>query len=422
MDKVPVSESAAISASRGSLAFVIGAMFFGYAFIQRVAPSVMTEELMAEFTVGGAALGSLSAWYFYAYASIQLPVGILTDRFGPRKLMSVAALICTVSSIGFAMSESVFLASISRAMIGASVAFCFIGTLTVATYVFLPKRFAMLAGLLQAVGMIGAILGQAPLRLFIESYGWRNANYTLAGIAIILSLLCYYIIPKRPAQLRNRKVVGGQEIWVNFKKILSNRQSWYCAGIGFGMTAIMLGFSGLWAVPWLSTVHEFSKTQAATMASMLFFGWALSSPIVGWLSDKIGHRKPILYVGVLGNLAFFSVIVLGDISDSASLSVLLFLTGMSGAAMTVGFSCIREVNTHQAGATALGFMNMCVVGAGAVIQPLIGWLLDKDWSGVALDGARVYSAAAYETAFLSLIAVNILALLCVYRLKETYCR
>ena len=125
-------EATSISRSQAIVAFALGTLFFGYAFVQRVSPSVMTDELMREFAVGGAALGSLSAFYFYAYASIQLPVGMLTDHFGPRKLMSFAAALCALASVGFAFSDSVFTASLGRALIGGTVAFGFVGTLAIA--------------------------------------------------------------------------------------------------------------------------------------------------------------------------------------------------------------------------------------------------------------------------------------------------
>ena len=114
-----------VSNSRALAAFSMGALFFALAFVQRVAPSVMTTELMRDFAVGGAALGTLSGWYFYAYASIQIPVGMLNDRFGPRKLMSVAVAVCALGSFGFALSETVLAASFFRAVVGASVAFAF---------------------------------------------------------------------------------------------------------------------------------------------------------------------------------------------------------------------------------------------------------------------------------------------------------
>jgi MFS family permease len=169
-----------VSRRSANLAFALGSLFFGYAFIQRVAPSIMTNELMRDFNVGGAALGSLSAFYFYAYASIQLPVGILTDRFGPRKLMSFAAALCAIASIVFAFSDSLLLAAISRALIGATVAFGFVGTLAIVGYWFKPAQFATLAGVVQAVGMCGAIFGQAPLRLVVEQTGWRGMMGALA--------------------------------------------------------------------------------------------------------------------------------------------------------------------------------------------------------------------------------------------------
>jgi len=379
---------------------------------------------MRDFQVGGAALGGLSAWYFYAYAGIQLPVGILTDRFGPRKLMSFAALVCALATFGFASSDGLLGASISRALIGFTVAFGFVGTLTIATYAFLPKRFAMLAGLMQSVGMFGAIAGQAPLRLVIESVGWRDASLALAGLALVISALCFFVIPRRPPSLRhqdeNSGSVGG--IRQGLGVVLKNSQSWYCAGIGFGLTAIMLSFSGLWAVPWFSSVHGFSKAEAAAIASMLFLGWAIMSPLAGWLSDHFERRKPVLLTGIIGNLFVYSLLLFWAPADARILSALMFLCGMSGSTMTVTFSAIRELNPVRFSGTSLGLMNMWVVGSGAVMQPVIGWLLDRNWQGVLVDGARSYSAAAYQSAFISLLMVNGIALLCLVMLKETRCR
>jgi sugar phosphate permease len=186
-----------VSRRQATIAFALGTLFFGYAFVQRVSPSVMTNELMSDFAVGGAALGSLSAFYFYAYASIQLPVGMLTDHFGPRKLMSFAAALCALASVGFAFSDSVFTASLGRALIGGTVAFGFVGTLAIAGYWFKSTQYALLAGLLQTVGMCGAIFGQAPLRQMDESIGWRGTIHVLALVALVLAILLYFLVPLR---------------------------------------------------------------------------------------------------------------------------------------------------------------------------------------------------------------------------------
>src|SRR5210317_596292 len=182
---MPRPDVPTVSRSQAIVAFALGTLFFGYAFVQRVSPSVMTDELMRDFAVGGAALGSLSAFYFYAYASIQLPVGMLTDHFGPRKLMSFAAGLCALASVAFALSDSLLAASIGRALIGATVAFAFVGTLAIAGYWFRPQQYALLAGLLQTVGMTGGIFGQAPLRQLVEAIGWRSSIHVLAVVALV---------------------------------------------------------------------------------------------------------------------------------------------------------------------------------------------------------------------------------------------
>ena len=409
-----------ISSGRATLAFLLGTLFFAYAFMQRVAPSVMTDEIMIDFSVGGAAVGALSGWYFYTYALMQLPVGILTDRFGPRKLMAVALMICALASFMMAQSDSLYMASLSRAVIGATVGFGFVGTLAIAGYFFPPAKYAFLAGVLQGVGMLGAILGQAPLRLVVESVGWRGMVSGLAVVAFVLSILVFFLIPRRPQKSgKSDKNAGSISGLI---AVLRKPQSWICAVIGFGLPAIMLGFASLWAVPWLHSVHGFTRSEAAGLASLLFLGWALSAPLVGWLSDYMGRRKPLIWIGNVSSIAIFALIVFSGISSPVSLSILFILCGVAGSCMTAMFSVIRELNSEQFSSTSLGLLNMCIVGSGAIMQPLVGWLLDLNWQGKLEGGVRIYSPETYELAFLAMLLANVLSLICLYFLKETYCK
>ena len=411
-----------VSPGRAMVAFALGTLFFSYAFVQRVAPSVMTGELMRDFSVGGAAIGGLSAWYFYTYASIQLPVGMLTDRFGPRKLMSAAMVLCALASIGFAMSHSMLTASLSRALIGATVGFGFVGTLAIAAYWFKASRFAMLAGVIQTAGMLGGMLGQAPLGLAVDHWGWRATMVGLGVFAVLLSFSLYLIIPRRPRDKDRPGHSVTHKPANGIRQVIRNPQSWYCAATGFGMSSIMLGFVGLWAVPWLATVHGFERAEAAAVASMLFLGWALGAPVWGWLSDHLGVRKPMVLIGVVFNSAVYTLILFSGIQASVVLSGLFFAAGVFGASMTVTFSCMRELNAKENSGTALGLINMCVVGSGAVTQPLVGWLLDQNWEGVLVEGERIYSSGSYTAALLVFYATNLLALIGVVLMKETHCR
>jgi MFS family permease len=405
---------------RAIAAYILGALFFGYAFTQRVAPSVMTAELMREFSVGAAALGSLSAFYFYSYAAIQLPVGMLLDRFGPRKLLATALIVCALASVGFGYSESMAAASAGRLLIGGAVAFGFVGTLTIAGYWFPPNRFVMLSGTLTTVGMLGGMLGQAPLRFAVEGFGWRSTVFFLAVIAVVLALAIFLVVPHRSEeqleQTRNASPFSG------LKSVMVKPQSWLCAGVGFGPSATLLGFAGLWAVPWLSTVKGFATTEAAGIASAVFLGWAVTAPAVGWLSDRMGRRKPLLYAGLSLNLLSLVTIVFGGIGDPFLLTALFFANGASGCVMVIVFGSMRELNAPENNATALAMLNMFVVGAGAVMQPLVGWLLDINWQGDTMNGARVYGQAAYATALLAIVCANVLGLACCFVMKETFCK
>ena len=410
---------AAVTSSRAMAAYILGTGFFLYAFVQRVSPSVMTSELMREFNADGTAIGALSSMYFYTYAAIQIPVGVLIDRYGPRKLLAMSAIVSAVASLGFALSPSVFAASISRALIGASVAFAFVGTLSIAATFFKPVRFAMLAGILLAVGMAGAIVGQAPLRLLVESTGWRGSYYVLAAWAMLMSVLAWLVIPRRPASM---VAVDATERPMVAWPVFSNLQTWACGGIGFGLTAVMLAFGGLWSVPWLITVYGLSAADASLLTSTMFVGWMVGSPIAGWLSDKIQRRKPVLLAGAMLSLMSFALIILVPELSRVSLSVLYGLCGLGGSCMVVCFGLVREWNSPQGNATAIGFANMCVVGSGALLQPLVGRMLDNRWQGVVNEGVREYPADAFQSAFIVLLVVLLVANLVIGLVKESYCQ
>ena len=449
----------------------------------------MTEELMRDFAVGGSALGSLSAMYFYAYVVLQIPVGILMDRFGPRKLMSAALVLCAIASICMASSNSLLMASASRLVIGGSVAFAFVGTLTILTCWFAPARFAMLAGLLQSSGMVGAMLGQAPLRIAVEHYHWRVAIYGLGALALVLAIAAFFVVPRRDRSepsavaagsargsitnknsanddssgrpdsesydsescdsesydsksldpdnrdsanrdlkndgLRDSETMAsdsGDEVSDGVSSILARRRNWLCAFAGFGMAAPMLGFAALWAVPWLTTVRGISPTQSAGIASMVFLGWLLVAPVAGWISDRIGRRKPVLVAGSLLSLGAFVAILYIPTDSIFIMSTLFFLQGVGGCSMVICFSIMREYNAHSHTSAALGMLNTCVVGSGAVMQPLIGLALDSRWQGSVVQGVRVYVGSNYNGAFLLLIAAGVLAVICSLLLPETWCR
>jgi MFS family permease len=399
------------------LGWLTGAMFFFYAWVLRVAPSVMVEELMRDFAVGAAVLGNLSAAYFYGYAGMQIPVGLLLDRFGPRRLMTAAALVCAGGCVLFAMGESLAAVTAGRFLIGASAAFSLVGAMAVAGQWFPAGRFAVFSGLAMAAGMAGGVFGQAPLRLAVEASDWRLTTLLLAvgGLAIALAAF---------ATVRDRWRGSGGVLTAlsGLGTVLRHRQTWLIALAGLGTSAPLLGFASLWGVPFLETAYALPRTTAATVTSAVFVGWALGAPLYGWLSDYIGRRRAPALIGLfLQTMALLAVVYVPGLS-LAWLAGLCGLIGFFGSAQIVCFALARENHPPGLSGTAIGFVNGMVTGAGALFQPLVGLLLDLAWGGQTSLGARIYDTGAYQLAFLSLIACCIGGFLCLLAVRETYCR
>ena len=403
------------------LGYFLAAFYFFYAFVQRVTPGIMVDDLMRDFAVGGALLGNLSAFYFYAYASIQMAVGVLMDRIGPRRLMAAACLTAALGSLIFSLADSLALAYAGRLLIGFGSAFAWVGLLTFSATWFPPRRFALLTGGGQLLGVAGGIFGQVPLQLAVAALGWRASSMALAGLGLVLCVLILLVVRDRP-QSDAESESGQRSILAGLSHTGRNLQTWLAAVHGFGMTGTMLVFGGLWGVPFLRSVHGLEPIMAAGVNSWLFIGWGIGAVTVGWLSDHLGNRLRLMFVGaLLATICAASVLYLPSPGPSI-LAVLLCLQGVGSSSMVLCFAFGREHNPSWASGATLGLINMFVTGSGAVLQPLVGWLLDQNWNGVLLDGARVYDAAAYQNALLILPIAALIGCIAAVFSKETYCR
>lgn len=403
---------------RAWVGFLLGCACFGYAFMQRVAPSVMTDELMRAFDVGAGVLGTLSAFYFYAYATMQMPIGVLMDRFGPRRLLSGAMALTLIGCLAFAYAEDLVLASIGRLLIGAAVAFGYVGSMTIAATWFPAARFTLLVGILQSVGMAGAITGQAPLSFLVSATGWQETILILGIIGAVLAVLIFFVVEEIPKS--SIKTDGLSEDRADFREVLTNPQSWLCLIIGFTLTAPMLAFAGLWAVPWLTSVYGFDRTDGAATASLIFFAWALVGPFLGIATEKLGRRKPLIFGGLTCSAIGLAVLFFIPDLPSWSLAPLFMLVGAGGCTMILTFTLVREVNRPANSGAALGFVNMGVVASGALFQTLIGVMLDRSWDGALENGVRIYAASAYTEAFSIFVIASTVGILATCFMRETY--
>jgi len=410
--------------SRAWLVWALGAASFGYAFFQRVTPSVMVSDLMREFQVGAAILGNLSAVYFYAYAGLQIPVGLMLDRWGPRRMLTIAAAVAAVGSLLFALAHTITAAYLGRLLIGMGSAVGFVGTLKLAAHWFPPNRYAFLGGMTMLVAMIGGVGGQAPLAFAVAAVGWRGTVLAAAAFGAVLALLTWVIVRDRPPgdPVPEARTVSARSLAADLGAVLRSRQNWAVAVYGGCMSGPMLAYAGLWGVPHLMEAYALERPVAAGSASLMLIGWAVGAPAGGWISDHLGRRKlPMAMTAGLGLIGWLALLYAPGLPIAAAWG-LLFATGAVSGGMVVCMAVARELVPVRLSGATTGFVNTANVGAGAVLQPFIGFLLDLNWDGFLLAGARVYSVGAYHVALAVLPGCALVALLMALSVRETWCR
>lgn len=402
----------------------LSALAFGYAFFQRVAPSVMIPDLMAEFAVTGAVMGQLSALYFYPYAAMQLPIGALLDRYGARLMLTVALLLAAAGSIIFGAAGSVNAAYVGRFMVGAGSAVGFIASMALAAKWFHPRHFALLTGLAMFFAMICGIAGQAPLAFAVEAFGWRQTMIWAGLAAAVLALLTALIVRNSPDpdSIEQTDDTQWAEIWSGLKDTIRRTEIWRIAIVAMSMSGPMLALGGLWGVPFLAGAYGLDRPTSAIYTSLSLLGWAVGAPLSGWLSDRIGSRKLPLVVGTAANCGLLGLIAFVPELNLALMAAALFLSGLTGGCMVVTFALAREVSIKRLHGSVSGLVNAATVGAGAILQPIIGWLLDLSWDGTMQDGARIYQTADYRFAFICLVVSSGAGFLMSLTLRETNCK
>ena len=404
--------------------WLLSALFMFYKYALEVSPSVMTGTLMSTFQIGGVELGNLAASYFYAYLLLQIPAGFMLDRFGPRKMTSLAIAVCALGSMLFASAGTLFTAEIGRFFIGAGAAFAAVNCLKLTANWFPFRQFAFMAGLMMTIAMLGAVGGQAPLAHFIHLFTWRPAmNYI--GIAGLFLALIFWIVvrDKAPDHKTERMIVSPKiSLLQSLKKLLQSSQSWWLSIYsGFAFAPVMV-FGGLWGVAFLSSAYHLPESIAAQQVSLIFIGFAVGAPVFGYLSDRLGKRKGVMFWGTLSSLITISAVIYIPGFSLFLVSLLLFLFGFSISSFLLCFTMIREISAAHLAATAIGFMNAFDALFGAFSDPLTGKILDSQWTGEVVEGARVFSIGAYQAAFLTLPIYLAIALLTLWKVKETNCK
>jgi len=407
----------------------LGALFYLMAFFQRVAPAVITAELMRDFGISATALGNLSAFYFYTYVAMQIPTGILADRWGPRRLLSLGALLAGIGTALFALAPGIATAGAGRLIIGGSVAVAYVGVLKLSNNWFAPRWFAMASGMALFCGIIGAVSAGTPLRLLVDRFGWRSVLMLSALVTFAIAAAIWLLVRDYPHQKGYRDPApaavadgGNPGIAAGIVQVLRYANTWLLFIIPGGIVGCVLTFSGLWGIPYLTTHYGLSPARAAALNSALLVAWAGAGPLFGWFSDRLGRRKPLYIAGCGVSLAGWVVTLFCTRLPIPALTAVLLVTGFASGCMILSFAFAKEsVPAHLAG-TVSGVINMGIMAGPMLLQPVVGWILDHHWQGQVADGVRLYSLQAYRAGFVLMIAWLALSFVLIFFTRETRCR
>jgi len=409
----------------------LGAMLYMIGFYQRVAPGVITNELMSDFALNATALGNLSAFYFYSYVAMQVPTGLLADHWGPRRLLTLGAAVAALGTLVFGMAQDITWAGAGRLLVGGSVAVAFVGMLKLAGHWLPPRQYALASGMALFCGIIGAVFAGVPLRLLVDAFGWRPIMLGSALVTGAVAVGIWLMVRDDPTDkgYASHAAVHDDDphqpagsLLSGIRRVLQYRNTWLLYLIPGGVVGSVLTFAGLWGVPFLTTHYGMEKTEAAAVGSALLVAWAVGGPVFGWLSDHLGHRKPLYVLGCLVQLVAWSVVVLVPGLPYWLLVVLLILAGFFSGNMIIGFAFARESAPARLAGTVSGVVNMGVMMGPMLLQPAVGWMLDLGWQGGLSDGVRLYGLEAYRNGFGLMLAWLTLSLLLILFTRETHCR
>jgi MFS family permease len=335
-------------------------------------------------------------------------------------------LACVIGAFMFAGSENLALAKLSRFLIGFGSAFAFVGTMKLATIWLPPERFAAISGMITSLGMLGAMAGNIVLNYLVHLKGWRSMMFLSAWLGVALVVLIWLIVHDKVRTLREvddipyvpdihfGHVCSG--LWESLK----NSAIWVNGLIGCFLYLSLSAFAELWGIRYLVQAYGLSHAQAVTANSLVFLGWAIGSPLAGWLSDILRRRRLPVTVGSLLGACVILVILYVPHIPLSMLYVLLFTFGVMCSVQVIVFAVGKEVSPRHIAGTAVSLTNMFVMASGVIFQPLIGWLLTLGWDGQIEQGVHVYSAHTYQLA-LSVLPVGLmLSVIFSLLLKETH--
>ena len=359
------TEPRAFHASAYKLAWGAALIFYFLEYVVRSAPAVMIPELTTAFSVDAVGVSAIIGAYYYTYSITSLAAGAALDRFGAKAPIALGAVLLGIGCLLFVVSVP-FVGYLGRLLQGAGSAFAFTGAVFLATHGFSGSVLATAIGCTQCFGMLGGSAGQFAVGPLIHgTLGWKGFWVATAIACLAIGVALFLITP---TEGRDDNAPARDGLIAPFKTVFSNPQSYLCgiiAGLLFAPTTIG---DMIWGVAFFQQDRGVEYARAVSIASMVPLGWVVGCPLLGWLADYIGLRKPTLILGAI--IMLMSVIATAYTNDSTFNYISMFLLGVGSGAAMIPYTIIKEVNPDKAKGSAVGVINFITFGVTAAVAPI----------------------------------------------------
>jgi sugar phosphate permease len=392
-------------------AFWLAIVAYMVSFFHRVAPAALSMELQNAFSASSTELGSITAVFFFAVMVMQIPTGVIADTIGPRRILVAGCMMAAVGAFIFASAQTIHTACIGRGFIGLGASVPFVALLRLNASWFSSRQFATLSGLTLLFGNLGSILSTAPLQTMSQFVSWRIVMAGIGGLTVVAGALIATFVRDKPADLglsppdgHSSAAAHPRASWFRqLAHVVTNARTWPCFWVGFGICGTFFAFTSLWAVPYLVKWVGVSKSEASMHVLVMILCHSVAALFLGRVSDRLGNRKGLLLI--LGAIYLASWIpMLGSMNTFSGESYLVFaIQGTASTSYTLIWAIAKEVNDPNSAGMAIGVTNTSMFMAAAILQPLIGALMDH----LGLQGT-IYSIALLA----AVSGVGLLAGLC----------
>lgn len=414
-----MSERAGVAPApaRRLIGFGLGAAAYLIGLFHRAAPATIAADLAQAFETSAATLGFLAATYYWVYTAMQIPSGILADTLGPRRLLAGGGLIAAAGAALFAAAPGFGVAATGRLLVALGSSVAFVACLKLIASWYDARIFATLTGVVVLVGNLSSAAAGGPFAWLLQSFGWREVIAVLAVASFAVAIASWVLVDELPRARSVRLEAGWRR---GLRGVLGNPATWPIFLANFGAGASFISFATLWAVPYLVDTHAMTRAAAANHVTVALGVFALGGLVVGTLSDRVRRRKPLYAGGAALLCAAWAPLVAAWPLDGAASYVLFGAMGLATAGITLSWTVSKEVNAPQFAGIATGFVNMAIFLGPAVMQPVVGWVLDLSRSGPAR--ATVHTPEDWHRALLVLAGMALLGLAAALFVRETHAR